>query len=563
MSKIEATLRLVEPLIPGEEVNASLTLLAKKPVTIDWLSWTLHGYERWGNGTQHHAWASQRLLEGTRLHGTIACPIRFVLPRDLPPTFSYGGAEISYVLRVDVSIPWARDPHWSWRLRLEAPRLLGPIPHEPVVVRSEGGVELSLDRQCFVPGDVVTGRIAWPGKDAPLEVHLGVRERLSGEAPDRRFGVILPLDRHAAAGTSFSFQLPPNLTPSFTTKWVTLRWDVYVAQRAPTAFRDFTQLTAPITIVSGAQEGQATAASTAPVVGRARLRDAAARVGYPMGWRTDEDSIDRTFEVGFLSLEASVHWDQRDRPYLVAELTMPSVMLGLTTRVRAFLDRLDTSSVLSHDLAFVGHEPAQVQAFLTPILARAERNGLMLAKASDTCLVFECIDARGDDSTLRAFLRSIEDLLALLPEAMQAIPPMREVSVDVEAMRRFADALKGTFTPGDCSVRGTHALGHALHAHVLVPLAGELPSHLEVRLEGLVGELSIARGGQLLRGPASLRGFAEALDPHIALEVGGGVGSAMLSVPERRVVVSPQVVLALAESLLRASQLASGNSIFR
>lgn len=566
MSQVEATLRLVEPIVPGEEVHAWLTLLAPKPVTIDWLSWTLHSYERWSDGTQHLMRASQRLLEGTRLHGTMNCAIRFVLPREVPPTFSYGDAEISYVLRVDVSIPWARDPHWSWPIRVDAPRWEGVIPQEPVVVRSEDGVELSLDRQCFVPGDVITGRIAWPGNDAPPEVQLGVCQRLPGPSPDQRFDVTVRLIRHAPAGTPFSFRLPSDLTPNFTTKWGTLRWDIFVAHRAPTAFREHMRLTAPITLVRGAH-GSSPAASTsvaAPVVGHARLLEAAARVGHAMGWRTEEDTLVRTVQAGFVSLETSVHWDQRDRPYLVAQITLPSLMLGLETRARVLLDHLDASaSVLSGGLTFTGREGAQVQALLTPLLARARQHGLSLVRALDTQLMLECVDARGDDSTLQAFLRSIEDLLTLLPEAMRAIAPMRGVSVDVDAMHRFAGTLRGAFTPGDCSVRGTHALGHPLHAHVLLPLAGELPSHLEVRLEGLVGELTIASDGQLMRGPASLRPFAEALDPHIAIEVRGGVGSAMLSVPERRVVVSPQVILALAESLLRASQLASGGSAFR
>lgn len=550
MSKIAATLRIQEPVIPGEVVEATLVLVAVTPVKVDYVSWTLTGSANVGESWLDIAQASQRLMEAGRLHGTTTFPIRFALPRDVPPTFEYAGREIRYELRVDVSIPWAWDPHWSWRLRVGVPRFEGTIPHEPVVVRSNDGVELSLERQCFVPGDVITGRIAWPSSDAPTEIHVGLR----GQG---RFGVSLTLDRDDPEGTLFRFQLPPDLTPSFQTKWSSLRWEFFVADDQIDVV-----LTAPITIVSAAREEDASP-KFAPIVGRARLRDAAARVGHALGWRTDEDSIDRTVQHGFSTLEASVHWDQRDRPYLVAALTMPSVMLGLTTRARAFLDRLDTSCVLSHDLAFVGHEPEQVHTFLTPILARAEQHGLFLTKASDACLVFECIDARGDDSTLSAFLRSIEDLLALLPEAMQAIPPMREVSVDVEAMRLFARELKGTFTSGDCSVRGTLASGHALHAHVIVPLADASPTHLEVRLEGLVGSFAIARDGMFMRGNAGIRVFAESLDPNVAIEAEGGVGSAMLSVPQRRVVVSPQVILSLAESLLRASQVASGNSIFR
>ena len=560
MSKIAATLRIPELVIPGEVVEATLVLVAATPVTIDWVQWKLYGHARADQNAPCFAEASQRMVEATRLHGALTLPIRFVLPRDAPPTFNHPVAEIRYELRVDVSIPWAWDPHWSWQIRVGVPPFEGPIPQEPVVVRSVDGVELSLDRQCFASGEVITGRIAWPGSDAPKEAHVGVRERVVGRA-GRRFGVTLILDRDAS-GTPFSFQLPLELTPSFEREWTSLKWEVYVAHAAPTAFRDFVQLTAPITIVSAAREEDASP-KFAPIVGRARLRDAAARVGHALGWRTDEDSIDRTVQHGFSTLEASVHWDQRDRPYLVVALTMPSVMLGLTTRARAFLDRLDTSCVLSHDLAFVGHEPEQVHTFLTPILARAEQHGLFLTKASDACLVFECIDARGDDSTLSAFLRSIEDLLALLPEAMQAIPPMREVSVDVEAMRLFARELKGTFTSGDCSVRGTLASGHALHAHVIVPLADASPTHLEVRLEGLVGSFAIARDGMFMRGNAGIRVFAESLNPNVAIEAEDGVGSAMLSVPQRRVVVSPQVILSLAESLLRASQVASGNSIFR
>ena len=561
MSKIAATLRIQEPVIPGEVAEAMLVLVAETPVTIDWVSWKLHGHAHADQNTPYFAEASQRLAEATRLHGTLTLPIRFVLPRDAPPTFNHPWAAIRYELRVDVSIPWAWDPHWSWQVRVGVPPFEGTIPHDPVVVRSVDGVELSLDRQCFVPGDLITGRIAWPGNDAPNEIHIGVRERAVGQ-PGRQFGVVLILDRDES-GMPFRFQLPFDLTPSFQSEWTSLRWEVYVAHKAPTTFRDFVQLTAPITIVSAAREDDASP-KVAPVVGRARLRDAAARVGHALGWRTDEDSIDRTVQFGLSTLEASVHWDQRDRPYLVAEITMPSVMLGLETRARSFLDHLDaTNRLLDHALAFTGREAEQAKAFLALLLRFTKEHALSLVHASDARLVIECVDAGGDDSALRAFLMAIDAVLALLPQAMLAIPVMRGVSVDVEAMRLFAQELRGTFTPGDCSVRGRLASGHDLHAHVLVPVAGELPSHLEVRLEGLLGSFAIARDCMFMRGNAGIRVFAETLDPNVAIEAENGEGSAILSMPEQHLVVTAEVIMELAESLLRASHLASGNGIFR
>jgi len=479
------------------------------------------------------------------------------------------------------------------------------VMHEPVVVRSEEGVELSLDRQRFVSGDLVTGRIAWPGKHAPQEIHLGVRERVTGrDDRDRRLGVTLPLDHSDASGTPFRFQLPLDLTPSFRSKWGALSWEIYVAYKHPTSFRDFIYLTTPVTIVgassptpdvpskaSGTDCGDAASSpALAPAVGRARLREAAARVGQARGWQTDEDSIDRVLQLGhfperetshfperetsdfperetsqqFSTLRARVHRDQRDLPYLVAEITMPLLMLGLETRARSLFDHLDASNRLfDSGLSFTGRELMQVRAFLAPILEATKRHALSLVHASDARLVIECIDARGNDASLHAFLAGIEDILSLVTRVMPDIPPMREVSIDVEAMRRFAIEMEGMFTAGNCSVRGTLPSQHGLHAQVIVPNRGEAPTHFEVRLVGLTGSFAVARDGMFMRGSAAIRGFAKELDENVSIEAENGEGSAILFVPRRRLVITPQVILAMAGSLLRASQLTSGTAVFR
>ena len=89
------------------------------------------------------------------------------------------------------------------------------------------------------------------------------------------------------------------------------------------------------------------------------------------------------------------------------------------------------------------------------------------------------------------------------------------------------------------------------------------PMLLEVRLDGLEGELTIASHRMLMRGPESLRGLVRELDPQVSLEVEAGVGLAVLRAPSLPLHINPTVIDTLIGLLLRASHLASNTSAFR
>lgn len=96
--------------------------------------------------------------------GMYSYPFAIDLPAWLPPSYSGSDCRIAHVIEVRLDVDWAIDP----KAQVTPDVHLAPIdvPTKPVVTRSPPAfhdqfvVDLTLDRQCIVEGEPVTGQLA-------------------------------------------------------------------------------------------------------------------------------------------------------------------------------------------------------------------------------------------------------------------------------------------------------------------------------------------------------------------------------------------------------------------
>jgi hypothetical protein len=577
MSKLDVTLRAAQPLTPGVPVQATIEISTEEPVHIDWAQVRIVGHEGW-KGAQRVEFLNlvERFMGKAHLQGRQVFTVTFVVPAGSPPSFQHPDAEVSYAIEVDVSIPWAIDPHWRWPLLVTGlPATLSDDAASPVSVNALGGDGLSLERDRYMCGEWMRGRLRWFAVDAPHAAYVGIRETLfpshEQEMPllGRVHEVRVSLDG-SKEGSAFELALPPHLTPNFHARTLVKGWEVFVRRTDGDPKRPY--LSAPILIqaASLALEGQASAprpATLSFVPPPMDLPPSMLAMGSSLGWQASAGALSRTMTIGLEKATARVHRVQREKPHLMAEVGFPSLGIGLRVRKEGLLreapeDIKIGEPAFDHAYTIAGHDPVQVRVFLKPIVQRLARHGFVLDQASDTRLVVECVDAKTQQA-LHAFLVAIGEVLDALPHALEAIPPMRDVALDFAGMREYAARVGGFFRAGNCSLQGRLPSGQTLSVRVIAAIERSNPLLLEVRLEGLEGELTIASHRMLMRGPESLRGLVRELDPQVSLEVEAGVGLAVLRAANAPLHINPALIDTLIGLLLRASHLASNTSAFR
>ena len=584
MSKLEANLRVAQPLVSGQAVEAVLELSAPNPVEVEYVDVLLEGKSGWhtGSGKQRRSRsetflrASARVDLNKTLTGAHAYKFSFPFAEILPPSFTHSNAYVSYVMRATASIPWALDPHWSWPLTVDAPGPTGLRP-TPQVFRRPDGVELSLERNVLGRGDILRGRIAWPLADAPREVQVVLREvvglvSITGSVR-QRFGLCLAvtvaIDPHAAGGSAFEFRLPRHLTVAFQAGCVQMHWELCVQRVEAGLLWDSRsdEFKTPIAISSAPVT--AVPLQLAPPVGDARLLGIAREVATALGWSASEEGLTREVPLRGQSLSAHAMWHQRAQMVLSAEVTFPSIGLGLRVSQSSLLQRVLNDDIQVGDRPWdsahrvEGREPAQVRAFLAPIVQFAQQNELELVYADDDSLTLERIDTQVSAESLRRFVSQLGRLLATLPLAMSQVPTPASVSIDASRALRMAEVLNGVFVPGVAGFYGSLPSGHALSSRVVLAESGA-PQALEVCVSGLgEGRLEVAFGRVAQGLSGSLQACLATLGEDVRIEVDRGEGRALVRLAVGANEISPERVLQLGQWLVQASRAMSESGAFR
>jgi hypothetical protein len=583
MPKLEATLRLSQPLIPGQDVHAVLELRANQPVQVEWVDITFEGDAGWHTGSGKHRRSRReavlrkatRLPLNTTLSGESSYNVRFPLPSNLPPSFTHASAYVSYAIRATASIPWAFDPHWNWPLRVDG-RGIETRPR-PLVLRRTDGVELSLERDALGRGDVVRGRIAWPLPNAPSEVQIVFREVVGlithggslSERMGRAFGIPVAIDPHASEGNAFEFRLPEDLVVAFQSPAVNMRWELCV-QRVQTGIlwdSRSDELKTNITILAS-PSAQGTI-EAAPPVGDARLLAVVREVAGTLRWNASEEGLSREVALRGESFSAHAMWQRRTHMMLTAEVSFPNLELGLRVSQSSLVQRMMQGDIQVGERAWdathwvEGREAEQVRAFLAPIVQFAQQNQLDLVHADDDSLTFERIDTQVSASSLQLFVSQLDRLLAMLPLAMSQVPTSPQLSIDLPRALHMAEVLNGVFMPGAAGFHGTLPSGQAIASRVVFGASG-MARTLEVRVAGLAEgtlDVGVGREAQSLSGP--LRALVETLDEDVQIELHHGIGKATVLLTGTTPEVSPERVLQLGQWLVQASRAMSESGAFR
>lgn len=585
MSKLEATFRVAQPLIPGENVQAFIELNATSSVTVEWVDVTLEGEVLWHTGSgknrrsrrelflQHRA----RIVENTTLHGQSTHNVRFVLDASLPPSFVHSNARVTYTARATASIPWAFDPHWAWTLQVDA---RGPIDvrPRPLILRRTDGVELSLERDALGRGDIVRGRLAWPTADAPREVQVLFREVVGlighggyvSERFGRAFGVPVAIDPHAPEGSAFEFRLPDDVICGFQTNVVQMRWELCVQRVNAGMLWDSRTDELKTNVVITAQPISKAPLELAPPVGDARLFAISQEVAAQLGWSASEEGVSREVALRGQALSAHVVWQRRAQMMLSAEVSFPSVGTDLRVSPITLMQRMLGQDVAVGEPAFdsahwvEGREAQQVRAFLSPIVQFAKQHQLTLAHVDDDSLTLECADNEVSAASLHRFLTLLDQLLATLPLAMSQVPAPEHVRVDLPHALRVAEQLNGLFVPGFAGFHGTLPSGHPMRSRVKFAVADQQPVQLEIVVEGLPeGTLAIDAGRQATNLPGGVQSLLLELDEDVRVRMEEGRATATVTGLTEPFVMQPERVVQLGTWLVRAARALGESGAFR
>ena len=577
MSKLDLTLRAAQPITPGVPVQAIIEVSCEEAVQIEWAQVRIVGREGWKTSQRNEILnLVERFIGETRLQGKQVFTVTFVVPAGSPPSFQHPDAEVSYAIEVDVSIPWAIDPHWRWPLLVTGlPAAVSEDAAIPISLSTVGGDELFVERDRYVCGESMRGQLRWFGLDAPHAAYVGIRETLfpshEQQAPliGRVHEARVALDG-TKEGSAFSLALPHDLAPNFHARTLVKGWEVFVRRADGDPKRPY--LSAPILIQAAgldpaSQLNATRGASLSFVPPPMDLHPSLLAVGAALGWQANAGSLSRTVPLGLEKAIARVYRVQRERPHLMADVTFPSAGIGLKVRKAGLVpdaphDIKIDEPTFDRAYSVTGHEPVQVRAFLKPMVQRLARHGLIPEQASDARLVVECIDAQTPQG-LHDFLVGVGDVLEALPHALETIPPMRDVVLDFAGMQEYGARVGGRFRAGNCSLQGKLPSGQTLSVRVIASLERSNPLILEVRVDGLEGEVSVASSRILMRGPESLRGLVRELDLQASLEIEAGVGLAILRAEVEPLRITPTEIDKMIGWLVRASHLGSSTSAFR
>ncbi len=444
-------------LTPGETFEAKILLEADRPVPINALTVRFVGVEEVTVGRGDHSASQSRTVadlagklagRGRLEPGVRSYPFSFRLPKDLPPSFEGRVATVRYRYDVHVDIPWWPDRRASFEARVGFDEWYEPGA-QPVLVASdvegpkarEPYVELSLGADVLGPGEALTGAVALGNSDRVayrgLELALvGLCTSTVGRRHDSeeigRVGSALPLPARGSESITFSRRLPEAIFPTWQASQWNLDWIVEV--RANVLGANDVVLRTPVTVLPQRTRKRRERAAP-PVVGRERVE---------LIWRDVAREHGLEWSAGAMHGKAggcavTVTRETRDKGnVLLAELTYPSLRMGLTTRAR-----------------LLGGRKRE---------ARDEAQAAWLAKRLPACHGCELevgderarLEQRGagqDPDRLSEFVATALELARAMPRP-EEVPPPGALEKWLPGWRALANVLEGTLHAADLSATG-------------------------------------------------------------------------------------------------------------
>jgi hypothetical protein len=440
------------PLTPGQLFEATVIVIADRPVPVDAITVRLRGIEEItassGRSTRTVVQLEGKLTGRTELKaGERRYPFTFRLPKDAPPSFEFRSVTVRYMYEVHVAIPWWPDLRAAFRAEVGFRDRSAPGSN-PVFASSdrsgpkgiEPHLELSVDDDVLAAGDHLEGAIAlgnsrhakYRGIEVALvsycscELNGARREELRSTSATQ---FELPPPGHKTA--TFGRRLPRTLFPS----WQSERWSVdwYVVATAFVQEGRDVSVRVPVHITPARHSQGRTAAP--PVAGRARV---------DTSWRKVADKHHLDFESGALlgregECEVAISRETNPRgAVLAAELIYPDLRLGLASQKK-----------LLSGTEIVGRDASQTAWFNARLPKIA---GLSLFVEDDRMRIEQVIDGK-DTGKLSGFVRQALAIAAAVPKP-ENVPAARAHEPWLKTWRELAIVLEGKLNVGDLSARG-------------------------------------------------------------------------------------------------------------
>jgi hypothetical protein len=509
-----------QTLFAGAEHVIEFELTPDQAMTVDYIEARLLGKQGWQVGSGKSKVANDvvyptlnvRLMErGVLPPAATRFAVRFTLPRDVAPTHDIDPAYAHFDFQVRVGIPWWFDVKYRYVLPVRVP----PPPtveRTPFAIRSTPAsapsdkprIEISLASTRLIAGELVAGACAvfHLDDDKPRTVALTLSPNLAlfGNRPRRRTGggytfeITLPA---GSGGTSvpFSFHLPAQLTPTFTTTTHALTWSLLV--RSGSFFGGKVEAAIPLDIVDQSAAATTPRLTEAPRLADERVSALFSRFATQRGWestRLDEDDDRAAIErvAGDSTLRMSYAY-RPEGTFLVARVVTRSLGLGLSVTPSSALRHVFWRDIevdiaawdrAHHVTARFTEQTVPPLRTIVPTLLLLQGLGT-LVRWTDDEIVFERPSGDLEQKDLVATASGLEVIATALDVARAAIAPPPNVTVDLAKWHELARSLDGTLVVGDLSIDGSVRAGPA---RIPVELGLELDEdHRPIALYAIAG----------------------------------------------------------------------------
>lgn len=488
-SRPKISLMIPRTLVPGQRVNATVVLDARRPVPVDFITVMLNGVEKavFGSGQykQTHnntvAFAKGKLCGARELPaGRTSLPCSFDIPAGAPPSFNGSRGKVAYRVTVHASIPWWPDRRAAFDVQVDPPPCAA-VAGQPALFSSapqgyqgqEPYMEVSLADNQVSSAGVLRGAVALFNMDhnsyrtlrATLVgtefVTLGSRQ-VRTEVHRYRFD--LPLAGLSEGETiELRLRLPKWLQPTFRSSMLAFGWTLRL--RAVIRWRSDAVFDAPVTVAPRPAGASADRAYKAPPsVGSERLLEVWRRVAQraKLAFDPADDSL-RGICAG-ARVNISREHRGRDGIFVVGRLEFDSLHLDLDLRPVSGLQRLGYGlelgvRELDRKYHVTGHDLGQVRALICDHHGRVKPLSELLlaansAELDDRSLVLLWRGSGQNEARLGRITALLLDIAAQLELARQQIPAPAPFADAVDAWQQLARRLHGELELARMAVSG-------------------------------------------------------------------------------------------------------------
>jgi hypothetical protein len=459
---------------PGTQLLAETVLQARSETPIAFVSMSLccKVFSAAGAGKSRAEQTTTLYLRewrspaGTLTVGEHRHRVAFDLPDTLPPTYAGADANIDYVIRVHVSIPWWPDRVETFTVPVASADAPSPPPPRPqsFATSPEGPrgkdsfMEVALESTQLAAGEVLSGSVSVQNlrgkRIRGIEVAVVEVESVSlptfGVREARRYAIRVrdgaPREGEAIP---FGIRLPESATPTFRAGAIQVTSHLEV--RAIVAWGEDIVVRPPLLVTPRASAPRSRRGWIAPV-GRERRAIVWQRASQRASLVSDPDAERMYGTRGVIAIE--IRTEQRDADFwLVAKLSWPSLGLDLDIGERKWSDVLSLDVVKSGDAQadgrFAAHarEHAQAREVVTPelMIALLRFEDVKLDDATATLATRGTAHAT---EPVEAFVVAVLHAADAIAAAADRVPPPVMLAPHVLAWRAFAERLRGRLELG-------------------------------------------------------------------------------------------------------------------